>query len=252
MTGKCPHLLDESTKKCYYKSMENVTEINQKIAKNLTYYRKAAGLTQAELAEKINYSDKSVSKWESGNGVPDVYTLMQLAELYGITLNAFVDEETPIQVKKKTAGLHLLIMLLSVGIVWLVAVCFFVALKLLSPHGSWWLSFLYAVPATAIVTLVYGCIWKYRELNFISVTTLIWVTLTCIYLTARAISINLGNDYAGLWSVFLVGVPLQILEVLWTFFRSLFKKSKAEQEQQKDIEAKRTETNGEETSVTEV
>ena len=53
--------------------MENVNEINRKIGKNLACYRKAVGLTQAELAEKINYSDKSVSKWESGNGVPDVY-----------------------------------------------------------------------------------------------------------------------------------------------------------------------------------
>ena len=70
--GKAAYPLDEKSKKWYYSSMENTNEINRKIAKNLTYYRKAAGLTQAELAEKINYSDKSVSKWESGNGVPDI------------------------------------------------------------------------------------------------------------------------------------------------------------------------------------
>ena len=67
--------------------MENTSEINLKIAKNLTYYRKRANLTQAELAEKINYSDKSVSKWESGNGIPDVYILLQLARRFGVTLN---------------------------------------------------------------------------------------------------------------------------------------------------------------------
>ena len=59
--------------------MENAIEINKIIGQNLSAYRKAAGYTQAELAEKINYSDKSVSKWESGNGVPDVCILMQLA-----------------------------------------------------------------------------------------------------------------------------------------------------------------------------
>ena len=74
--------------------MENTNEINRKIADNLIRFRKAAGYTQAELAEKINYSDKSVSKWESGNGIPDVYTLLQLAELYGVTLDDFVGFET--------------------------------------------------------------------------------------------------------------------------------------------------------------
>ena len=97
--------------------MENSIEINQRIAKNLAHYRKAAGFTQVELAEKINYSDKSVSKWESGNGVPDVYTLMQLAELYGVTVDALLGKGTPVAPKKSTKGLHWLIMLLSSGIV---------------------------------------------------------------------------------------------------------------------------------------
>ena len=64
--------LDELQKKCYSSIMENIELVNQTIAKNLIFYRKAAGLTQAEVAQKINYSDKSVSKWESGNGVPDI------------------------------------------------------------------------------------------------------------------------------------------------------------------------------------
>ncbi len=102
--------------------MGNIREINERIAKNLIHYRKATGLTQAELAEKINYSDKSVSKWESGNGIPDVYILLELAGLYGITLNDLVcdgEPKTPNVAgnKKKTMGLHLLIMLLSSGIV---------------------------------------------------------------------------------------------------------------------------------------
>ena len=82
--------------------MDNSIEINRKIAKNLTYYRKAAGYTQAELAEKINYSDKSVSKWESGNGVPDIYTLIQLAELYGVSVDVLIgDGKAPVALEKK-------------------------------------------------------------------------------------------------------------------------------------------------------
>ena len=207
--------------------MENSIEINQTIAKQLTYYRKTAGFTQAELAEKINYSDKSVSKWESGNGVPDVYTLVQLAKLYGVTVDAFLGGETPMQMQKRTKGWHTLIMLLSSGIVWLIATCIFAVCQLIFPGNPWWLTFLYAVLINAVVLLVYACVWKYRILNFITVTTIIWMVLTCLFLTSYFVLKASGYSVVGLWTLFLIGVPLEVLEVLWVFFRSLFKKQKS-------------------------
>ena len=202
--------------------MDNNIEINQKIAKNLIHYRKTAGLTQAEVAEKIHYSDKSVSKWESGNGVPDVYTLVQLAELYNVGVNDFLEEEPIIRKKTPSHGLHVLIMLLSIGIVWLVAVFSFAMAEILKPNGAWWLIYLYAVLASAIVLLVYAALWKHRIINFISVTTIIWMALVCCYLTVRV----LVNDATGLWCIFLLGVPLQVLEILWTFFRTLLRRQR--------------------------
>ncbi len=210
--------------------MENVNEVNAKIAKNLAYYRKQAGLTQAELAEKINYSDKSVSKWEQGNGMPDVYILMQLAELYHVTVNDLIGDnaqERAVALQKHTTGLHVLIMLLSSGIVWLVATCCFVALQLLKPGFDWWLIFIYAIAVNAVLLVVYASVWKYRLCNFVCVTGLIWSALICLYLTARMISIQIGSDYSVLWLVFILGIPLQVLWVLWVFFRALFKRHKA-------------------------
>lgn len=202
--------------------MDNNNEINQKIAKNLISYRKAAGFTQAEVAEKIHYSDKSVSKWESGNGVPDIYTLVQLAKLYGVDVNAFLDDEKEVRRKEKSRWLHVLIMLLSSGIVWLVAIFSFAILEIVKPEGAWWLIYLYAVLANAIVLLVYAAIWKHRILNFLSVTTIIWVALACCFLTVRAFV----SDTTGLWCIFLIGVPLQVLEILWAFFRTLLRKQR--------------------------
>lgn len=202
--------------------MDNISEINQKVAKNLIAYRKAAGLTQAEVAEKIHYSDKSVSKWESGNGVPDVYTLVQLAELYGVSINAFLGDKAAIRRNEKSLGLQILIMLLSSGIVWLATIFSFAILQIIQPDGAWWLLYLYAVLANAIVMLVYAAIWKHRIINFLSVTTIIWMALTCCYLTVWVFAANV----AGLWCIFLVGVPLQVLEILWTFFRSLLRKQR--------------------------
>ena len=224
--------------------MENVSEINRKIADNLIRCRKAAGMTQAEVAEKINYSDKSVSKWESGNGIPDVYTLMQLAELFHVTLNELVGEKITVPTdealrnKKKTKWLHLLIMLLSSGIVWLVATCLFVILDLtLSNKDGLGLCFLYALVAQAIVLIVYSGVWRYRLIGFCSISLLIWITLVCIYSTAKTVFISNGADHSGLWVLFLVGIPLQVLEVLWVFFRSFFHRDKNKKKQKSDKKA---------------
>ena len=239
-----PHTLDGKEKKCYHGSMDNYNEINKQIAQNLAYYRKEAGLTQAELAEKINYSDKSVSKWEQGNGVPDVYVLMQLAQLYGVTLNDLVGEEAKEKIqerKQRRLGNHILLALLSSGIVWLVATYFFVSMEMWKPSGDWWVAFVYAVAVNAIVLIVYASIWKYRILNFISVSTLIWAIITSVFLTIRMT--DLGGD--SLWLLFLLGAPLQVLEVLWVFFRSLFSKTlsrnKKEKDKDKSIALKKTE-----------
>lgn len=212
--------------------MENNAEINKIIAKNLVYYRKEAGLTQAELAEKINYSDKSVSKWESANGAPDVYTLMQLAELYGVTLNDLVRADEPEKKEKRPRNSRVWIMLLSSGIVWLVATCFFITMQLWIPEiAPWWLAFLYAVAANAIVLIVFAGMWKYKIAHFISVSTLIWSALTCIYLTARFIFAHFKNDYSALWLVFILGVPLQVLECFWGLFRAKKIKEKEQKEE---------------------
>lgn len=208
--------------------MENTTQINEKIAKNLIYYRKAAGLTQAELAERINYSDKSVSKWEQGNAVPDIYILLRLSKLYKVTLNELVGEDPPppaITQRKKT-GLHLLIMLLSCGIVWLVATFAFAILQFVAPGGVWWLCFLYALPVCAILLIVYGGIWKYRALNFISVSLLVWTAITCLYLTLY-FALRDVYDLTGLWCIFLVGIPLQLLAIFWGSFRTLSRRLKS-------------------------
>ena len=72
-------------------------KIKARIGSNIASFRKAAGLTQAGLAEKLNYSDKAISKWERGESVPDVLTLMQLSSLFGVTVDALVSGDAPIE-----------------------------------------------------------------------------------------------------------------------------------------------------------
>ncbi len=67
-------------------------ELYKNIAQNLSYYRLLNGFTQAEIAECINYSNKSISKWEQGGGVPDIYVLMSLSDIYGITVSELIGQ----------------------------------------------------------------------------------------------------------------------------------------------------------------
>lgn len=64
-----------------------------KIGKFITSERKANKLTQAKLAEKLFVSEKTISKWENGNGVPDTNILPKLCEIFNISLNELLNGE---------------------------------------------------------------------------------------------------------------------------------------------------------------
>jgi transcriptional regulator with XRE-family HTH domain len=223
--------------------MEYSEDINQRIAKNLIRYRKAANLTQAELAEKINYSDKSVSKWESGNGVPDVYVLIKLSELYGVTVNDLVHEPTaPPPSTGGTTLQRVLIMLLSSVLVWLVAIVAFVTMNLIVKGKPWWLFFVYAVVANAIVIIVLASVWKYRLVNFSAVTLLIWTGIFAVFITSYVLLKAYEKSTENLGLIFIIGVPLQVLEVLWVFFRTSLRLKKPKKDE-KESKKKEKENN---------
>ena len=69
--------------------MKDIKEI---VATNISELRKASGYTQITFSEQINYSNKTVSKWERGESTPDIETLLQLASLFGVSLQYFVEE----------------------------------------------------------------------------------------------------------------------------------------------------------------
>ena len=91
------------------------------VAQNLIKYRKANHLTQLDVAEKLNYSDKAVSKWERGESIPDVYTLQAIAHLYGVSIDALCSD-TEVQVTPKTNNriTKIFIAALSSGLSWVI------------------------------------------------------------------------------------------------------------------------------------
>ena len=64
-----------------------------KIAENIKFYRKQLGLTQEQLAEKLQGKKSLVSNYENGHSTPDIYTLCKLANIFDVTLDELVEYE---------------------------------------------------------------------------------------------------------------------------------------------------------------
>ena len=142
--------------------MENLNEI---VANNLIKFRIQAGFTQLELAEKINYSDKSVSKWERGDGLPDLPVLVALSKIYNVSVNDFLTNTQTVKVTNKTCEKKskLIVAFLSTGLVILLASICFVVLFLIGATKNYaWYSYLFAIPVCFIVLLVFSEIWGNR------------------------------------------------------------------------------------------
>lgn len=204
------------------------------LGSNIATYRKRQGLTQAGLAEKLNYSDKAVSKWERGESVPDVLTLVQVAELFGISVNDLLTdpnvlpEETGAVVGKMEKAVEKAlkrkadkptILGLSSLLVWFVALLLFVVISSVGIEKSW-LAFIYAIPVNAIVLLSLLSAWHDFRWNKTLVSVLVWGGLLSLYVSLFLfVKVNV-------WKLFLLGIPGQLAVFLW--FRLYRKQSKEE------------------------
>ncbi len=205
------------------------------LGKNIVSYRKRHGLTQAGLAEKLNYSDKAVSKWERGESMPDVLTLVQLSELFGVSVNDLLadpdrlPEQTGTVVSKMEKAVEKtlkrkadkrIILRLSSVLVWFVALLCFVVISSLGIPKSW-VAFIYAVPADAIVLLSLRSAWHDFRWNKTLVSVIMWGSLLSLYMSLLLFA------HLNIWKLFLLGIPGQLAILLW--FRMFRKIPKEEQ-----------------------
>lgn len=206
--------------------MEKENNQQELLAKNLVYYRKASGLTQLELAEKFNYSDKSISKWERGEGFPDIFVLKSLADFYGITVDDFyLEEHKQVIVRQSQRRKQMYIKLLSAGIAVLVTFLVFFLLNILNnflePDMLFppWLALIYGTLVVSITLLVWDFIYHKRFRRMIATSAVIWTATLSIYLSF----LTMMNQ--NFYLLFIVAIPLQALEIVWFLFRN--KKNKA-------------------------
>lgn len=200
---------------------EKIEDLKDIIGKNIASYRKLAGLSQIDFAEKLNYSDKAVSKWERGESLPDVIVLKQIADFFGITLNDLsgynVKKQKSIPSLKKILQNKILATLLSVGLVWLVATIVFVVFKIanLMPDFAY-LAFIYALPVSFIVCVVLTPIFFKQTKS----TQFLLAIFESLLLWTLALSICLSiNNLSNIWFFMIIAIPMQVLIILWNIFR---------------------------------
>ena len=194
-------------------------DLKLNLAKNITALRQASSMTQVELAEKLNYSDKAISKWERGESIPDVMVLKSIADLFGVTLDYLLEgdhSEKPKPSQESLGYLHRnrkVVTTLSVLLVWFIATLAYVVMDLTIPRlVVKWLSFAYAVPTSMIVWLVFNSIWFNKRRNYLIISLLMWTALVCVVLTV-------GASGASAWQLLLLGIPGQIAIFVWSCFQ---------------------------------
>ena len=194
-----------------------------KIGKFIKETRKNQKLTQSDLAEKLNVSDRAISKWENGQSLPSIDILLILSSFFNVSIDDMLKKDLTIEkikIEKNDSHRlkdHLIILGLSILCVFLIATIAFVATP--AYWSASWLSFVFAVPASSIVAIVFIAIWfKKFPYLFIAISILVWSLLASIYLP---ILILTPHNY---WFLFLIGVPLQVAIILWSLFNHYHKK----------------------------
>ncbi len=197
--------------------MEISGSVKSIVARNLADLRMKHGMTQLQLAEALNYSDKAVSKWERGESLPDLEILIRITQIYDVDLDYLITADhngryssSPKERQQRAKRNYHFIIAMAVLLVWLIASLVFVIL--VGIHGYKWifaLSFLYAIPVSCIVLLVLNSVWFGGRKNFYFISVLMWSGLATIVVTLHAF---LGKF---LPLIFILGIPGQIIITLW-------------------------------------
>lgn len=201
--------------------MEDIKNI---IVKNISTLRQMNKMTQMELGEKLNYSDKAVSKWERGESMPDISVLVEIAQIFGVTLDSLVRAENIKRAVNECKSEEIkynrrAISYISESLVFLIAIFAFIITTLIIQKTTFqWLYLVYALPIDLIVKLVFNSVWFNPRRNYLIISALMWSILAAIHITFLHFEINVALIY-------LIGVVGQAIIVLWSFVKKPKKKN---------------------------
>ena len=203
-----------------------LSELKLISASNIINLRTSAGMTQAELGAKLNYSDKTISKWERAEAIPDAYVLTQIAELFNVDVNYLLSshvawerptgKDDPEPVREITYNANVIIAVAILGVMTL-ALAVFVTLWIMGRAD--WRVFLVGVTISVLVFMILQCCFnKGRYLRYI-ISALVLLLLTDGYFIVPE---------ANIWQIFLIAFPAIV--IVFLSFRIKKKQAKIPQE----------------------
>lgn len=199
-------------------------DLKDTVAKNLVELRTKAGFTQLELAEKINYTDKAVSKWERGEAMPDLRVLVKIADIYNITVDDIVSPHTERKIKPKmnTGKKRLLITMLSVGLVLFIATLVFMIFFFIPATEKYaYLVFICAPFVCSIPLIVFSAKWGNWITDTLACSLLVWSLAIIFHLFVRAFS-----SFDKMYFIYIVAAAFEALVIGWFLLRRVLKKKK--------------------------
>lgn len=187
----------------------DLNELKHVTAANLIKLRGEAGLTQAELGAMLNYSDKTISKWERGEAIPDAFVLKQLSALYKVTVDQLLspaesweteksdpEENTEENIKEEKSYSEEVIIALSVLSVWTAGLIAFVILWLFDL--IFWQIFLICLPVSMLLLLVLLCVFKcHKALPYVIAAFVLSIFIMLYFFI----------PFKNPWQIFLVCIP---------------------------------------------
>ena len=191
----------------------DLNELKLVTASNIINLRTAAGMTQAELGAKLNYSDKTISKWERGEAIPDAWVLLQMASLFGVSVDELLsahnkwepkltEAEAEAKAPDPSYSVHVLIAIVLLG-VFTVGLAVYVTLWLIDIIE--WRVFLVALSADLLVYLILDCVFLHRK-------HLAWIVGAFVLSLFVLAYFFLPVPHP--WQLFLLAVPAEALVFL--------------------------------------
>lgn len=193
-------------------------DIKEIIGENITKLRKQAHLTQAELAEQLNYSDKAISKWERGESSPDPDSLLALSQIFNVHIDYLFYENKQEQFVKKhnqTKIRSLLVSILFCIAALFISLTVFLIAWFRNPDSikTFWVSFVYAAPIISFILYRYYNKCGSLVMTIIFSSLILWSGLTVIFLQLLILGFNA-------WMIFFIGVPIQGAIIIYHFVKN--------------------------------
>ncbi len=186
--------------------MKPIAEI---IAENLVSLRKKHNLTQNDLADKLKYSDNTISRWEHAEITPSVETLEKISEIYEVPLESLFKEnisQTLDKQEKTRKVSQICTALLIVMVAWIFAITCFTYAQIVVGENVWTI-FIWAIPVSCVILMLF---YNNKIYRFVLSTILLWTFLLAVFLEFYQYKF---------WLVFFSGIPIQIVFVIWAFIK---------------------------------